>query len=266
MTLKPVPTAIRTSSTLSGMTTVSSGSIRTGRIPTISGISVFVSCRDEKGIHKALNRFRQFFLKVGHNNTRTVWVLKCDIRKFFASIEHERLIAILSDYIPDTDIVWLLQEIISSFEATPHTGLPLGNLTSQLFANVYMNEFDQFVKRKMRTKYYIRYADDFVFLSEDRKYLESLIPQMTAFLGTNLHLIMHPDKVFIKTIMTGVDFLGWIHFSDHRVLRTVTKRRMFIRLKGNQSKERLNSYLGMLSHGNSYKLRRQIKYLPSLGR
>lgn len=226
-------------------------------------ISDSYSCRDEKGIHKALNRARSFFLKVGRNNTRTVWVLKCDIRKFFASMTHEKLMAILSSYIPDTDTLNLLQEIISSFESSPKTGLPLGNLTSQLFANVYMNEFDQFVKHRLKEKFYIRYADDFIFLSEDRSKLEYLIPQLNGFLQSNLGLTMHPDKVFIKSFASGVDFLGWVHFPDHRVLRTVSKRRMFAKLRNNSSKERLNSYLGLLSHGNTDKLMNSVKITQS---
>ncbi len=219
------------------------------------------SCRDGKGIHKALDRFKAFSQKVGRNNTRTVWVLKCDIRKFFASMKHNKLMTILESHIPDPDILNLLREIISSFEVTPKTGLPLGNLTSQLFANVYMNEFDQFVKHRLRAKYYIRYADDFVFLSEDRGYLESLIPQLNEFLETNLGLTMHPDKVYIKSFASGVDFLGWVHFSDHRVLRTVSKRRMFTKLRNNTSKERLSSYFGLMSHGNTRKLATRVQTL-----
>ncbi len=212
------------------------------------------SCRDDKGIHKALDRFKDFYYKVSQNNTRTAWVLKCDIRKFFASMQHEKLLAVLTARIPDVDINDLLKEIVLSFESTSYTGLPLGNLTSQLFANVYMNDFDQFVKHRIKAKYYIRYADDFVFLSEDKDYLQSLIPQLNQYLESNLGLTMHPDKVYIKSFASGVDFLGWVHYPDHRVLRTVSKRRMFNRLKSNSSKERLNSYLGLLSHGNTRKI------------
>ena len=221
------------------------------------------SCRDNKGIHKALNRFKSFYYKVSRNGTRTAWVLKCDIRKFFASMQHEKLLQILSEPIPNADINTLLKEIISSFESAPGKGLPLGNLTSQLFANVYMNEFDQFVKHSLRAKYYIRYADDFVFLNEDKDYLEALIPQLNQFLEDNLKLTMHPDKVYIKSFASGVDFLGWVHYPDHRVLRTVSKRRMFARLRENTSKERLNSYLGLLSHGNTGKLVTKIQNITS---
>ncbi len=219
------------------------------------------SCRDGKGIHKALNRFKSFFFEASKNNTRTVWVLKCDIRKFFASIYHKILMSILAERIHDQDILFLLDKIISSFQGAQGKGVPLGNLTSQLFANIYMNEFDHFMKRHMCAKYYIRYADDFVILSDDREYLEGLIPRMSAFLGIRLGLDLHPNKMFIKSFASGVDFLGWVHFPDHRVLRTVTKRRMFKNLRGNSSKERLSSYRGLMSHGNTHILQAQVENL-----
>lgn len=230
------------------------------------------SCRNEKGTHRALNRFKYFHNIVSKNNTKTCFVLKCDIKKFFASIDHQILKDILRKHIQDEDILWPLNQIVDSFHtninynksnpayAITQTGLPLGNLTSQLLVNIYMNEFDQFVKHNLKVKYYIRYADDFVVLSEDKEYLEKVLNQMKEYLLNNLKLTMHPDKVFIKTIYSGVDFLGWVNFPTNRVLRTTTKKRMFKNLKGNgYKKESVISYLGMLSHGNSYKLREKIK-------
>ncbi|MBU2028767.1 reverse transcriptase/maturase family protein, partial [Patescibacteria group bacterium] len=119
------------------------------------------SCRNNKGAHKAINKFHSYFYKVSQNNTRTCWVLKCDIRKFFANIDHDILISILKEYIPDKNIIKLLENVIGSFSSEQYEkiGLPLGNLTSQLFVNIYMNKFDQFVKHKLKTKFYIRYAD-----------------------------------------------------------------------------------------------------------
>ncbi len=217
------------------------------------------SCRFGKGTHKGMDRFKNFALKVSKNNTKQCFVLKCDIRKFFASIDHEILKQILREKIEDGDILWLLGNIIDSFRArqdlTQNVGLPLGNLTSQLLVNIYMNEFDQFIKRELKIKYYIRYADDFVILSDDRKFLEKLLPKVSVFLKQKLKLDLHPDKVFIKTISSGVDFLGWVHFPNHRVLRSATKRRMFRKLKENSKKEALASYVGMLSYGNAKMLK-----------
>jgi RNA-directed DNA polymerase len=214
------------------------------------------SCRDGKGTHAAMDRFMIFAQRVSKNNTRTCWILKCDIRKFFASIEHRALLEILEQYIPDQKILLLLQEIIESFSSTgqPGIGLPLGNLTSQLFVNIYMNEFDQFVKHKLKAKYYIRYADDFVIVSSNRDWLEIILPEIRNFLWNRLHLSLHPDKVSIRTLASGEDFLGWVHFSDHRVLRTTTKKRMMRNLKGNPKEGTIQSYRGLLSHGNAQKI------------
>lgn len=222
-------------------------------------ISDSYSCRINKGTHKALNRFRSFAYKASQNNTKTCWVLKCDIKKFFANIDHEILIEILEQYISDKNILNLLCKVISSFYSTcPGVGLPLGNLTSQLFVNIYMNEFDRFIKHKLKIKYYIRYADDFVILSNNRKELENLIFPIGEFLFEKLKLQLHPDKVSIKALNSGIDFLGWINFPKHRVLRTATKRRMFRRIEESPVPETLNSYLGLLGHGNTYRLRRKI--------
>jgi len=184
--------------------------------------------------------------------------LKCDIRKFFDNIDHKVLLKILHAYIPDQNILWLLEEVIYSFSKTTGKGLPLGNLTSQLFVNIYMNEFDQFVKHKLKVKYYIRYADDFVVLSQDKSWLEEVLPKIRDFLLERLRLDLHPDKVFIKTIFSGVDFLGWVHFPNHRVLRTTTKRRMTHKLKINKNQEARASYLGLLKHGNTNKIIKEI--------
>jgi len=207
-----------------------------------------------------MNRFRDFARKASRNNTRTVWVLQCDIRKFFANINHEILMNILRSRITDEDTIWLLRQIIGSFciDGRDGVGLPLGNLTSQLFVNVYMNEFDQFVKRKLKARHYIRYADDFVILDQDREHLENMLPDIAAFLEKELYLSLHPGKISIRTTSSGIDFLGWVHFPDYRVLRTATKRRMYRKLNEHVSDENIASYMGLLSHGNTFKLRRQL--------
>ena len=217
------------------------------------------SCRLNKGTHKSINRFRKFAYKVSRNNTKTCWILKCDVKKFFANIDHEILINILNEYIDNKEITWLLEDIIQSFSSTkPGIGLPLGNLTSQLFVNIYMNKFDQFVKHKLKTKYYIRYADDFVVFSDNKNYLENLIYPIKEFMQEELKLELHPDKIYIKTLYSGIDFLGWINFTDHRILRTTSKRRMIKRIRENPTSETLNSYLGLLRHGNANKLKTEV--------
>lgn len=225
----------------------------------IAFISDSYSCRIGKGTHKAIDKFFKYFYKVSKNNIRTCWVLKCDIRKFFDNINHQILLKILDQYISDKRVVNLLREIVGSFHSYKDgVGLPLGNLTSQLFVNIYMNEFDQFVKHKLKSKFYIRCADDFVLLSEDKNGLEKHLDLMGVFLKERLGLELHPDKVFIKTFASGVDFLGWINFPDCRILRTSTKRRMMKKIKQNPFLVAINSYLGLLEHGSTYKLRKRV--------
>ncbi len=162
-------------------------------------------------------------------------------------------------YISDEDTLWLIQRVVGSFSSTKSgKGLPLGNLTSQLLVNVYMNEMDQFAKHKLKARHYIRYADDFVFLSDDREWLELLIPRIELFLRERLKLELHPKKVSIGTLSAGVDFLGWVHFPDHRILRATTKRRMFKSLGTDPSQETIVSYRGMLHHGNTYKVVKSV--------
>lgn len=217
------------------------------------------SCQLGKGTHRALNRFRALAYQASANHTQTLWLLKADIKKFFASINQNILLNLLANHIIDDQIMNLIRQIVSSFHSTlPGIGLPLGNLTSQLFANVYLNDFDQFLKHELKVKHYLRYADDFVIMHEDRNYLHSLLPQLQEFLATKLKLSFHPDKVFLKTFASGVDFLGWTHFPNHRVLRTVTKRRMFKRLAENPQPATVNSYLGLLGWGRAYGLKQKL--------
>ncbi len=223
------------------------------------------SCRKKKGTHKALKAFKTMARQVSQNHTKTVWVLKCDIRKFFASIDHEILFKVLKKKISDPDTMWLLKEIVGSFETAPGKGLPLGNLTSQLLVNIYMNELDQWVKRELKVQYYIRYADDFVFMDRDRTKLVKTFQSIERFLRTALALELHPFKVSISTVASGVDFLGWVHSPHHRALRTVTKRRMFKNVRGlPEDSPVVRSYLGLLQHGNAAKLKSQLRLLTNV--
>lgn len=219
------------------------------------------SCRNDKGTHKAINRFKDFARKVSRNDTRTAWILKCDIRKFFATINHDILKLILRQHIKDKNVMWLLKGVIDSFytKNDGNSGLPLGNVTSQLLVNVYMNKLDQFIKRELKVQYYVRYADDFVILHENKSYLENLIPEISEYLEKELKLSFHPNKVFVKTLSSGIDFLGWVNFPHHRILRTKTRQRMFKKLKQKRAKETVFSYLGLLKHGNTHKLVKRIR-------
>lgn len=223
------------------------------------------SCRVDKGTHRAVRKFEEMYRQASLNHRQTAWALKCDIRKFFASIDHRILKELLTKYIDDQDLLWLLGRVIDSFETSGRVGvgLPLGNLTSQLLVNVYMNKFDQFVKQDLKIKYYVRYADDFIFLDVDRGYLVGLVPQIRNFLAERLGLTLHPRKIFLKTVASGVDFLGWVQFTDHRTLRTTTKRRMMRKITENNMVATQAAYLSLLKHGNAYKVSKRANLVDS---
>ncbi len=229
------------------------------------------SSRDFKGTHRGVQRFEEFSRKITQNYTRPGFALKCDIRKFFDSIDHEVLIYILKRKIHDEKLLGLIIQIVKSFSVINSKGLPLGNVTSQILANIYFNEFDQYIKHTLKMSYYIRYCDDFVLLHDSMQYLENAIPKMSIFLHERLRLELHPRKVIMKKIHHGVDFLGYVSLPYYRVLRTRTKNRMIkkikkiVELKKSKAvsldtfKQTLISYAGMLSHCKSNKLKKHIK-------
>lgn len=234
------------------------------------------SCRIGKGTHKGVTAVEQMLRKESKNYTGPCFVLKCDVRKFFDTVNHNVLLEILSKRIADQDALWLLKEIIGSY-ATGYVnllerkGLPIGNLTSQLFANVYLNELDQFVKHKLRIPFYVRYTDDFIVVGDKKEYLKSLLIPIQNFLKNALALELHPKKVEVRKFQRGIDFLGYIVLPHYRLLRAKTKRRIFRKLKErtvqyqlgtiNQSTldQSLQSYLGVLSHANTKELQDTLK-------
>ncbi len=228
------------------------------------------SSRDDKGTHRAIKRLKEFCLTLTRNKTRTSWALKCDIKKFFDSIDHEILLSLVRDKIRDRKLMGIIKEIIRSYNKKPGKGIPLGNLTSQLFSNVYLNKFDHYIKRELRIKHYIRYADDFVILDAERERLEKLVSVLGNYLEENLKLTLHPDKIVIRKIHQGIDFLGAVVFPTHIILRTKTKRRMLRKIKARKEELRaglidkksfsqsLQSYLGMLKHCRGRGIRNQI--------
>ena len=242
-------------------------------------ISHSYSCRKNKGTHRGVIALQRMALKASRNNTRVCWVLKCDIKKFFASVNHRILMKILSKKIGDKDFYELLYKITNSFYSDKTVslinkkGIPIGNLTSQFFSNIYMNELDQYIKHELKVKYYIRYADDFVLISQDREYLLGLIKPIHQFLKDELDLDLHPDKIILSKFGSGVDFLGYIIFPKYILPRTKTKRRLVRKIRekikefkaGKIAEESLNStiqsYYGFLTHAAAYKFRKELDNL-----
>jgi len=234
------------------------------------------SCRIGKGTHRGMKKVAEMLRAVSQNNTRQCYALKCDIRRFFDSVDHDILIKILSKRIKDEKVMVLMKEIMESYVASrpnlfERHGIPIGNLTSQIFANIYMNEFDQFVKHNLKVKYYARYTDDFIVISTDKTYLENLIVSIQDFLKTKLYLELHPKKVTITKHIRGIDFLGYIILPEYIKLRTKTRIRITKKIqqmvehyKHGEITEltlysSLQSYLGVLSHANTYKLSQEIQ-------
>ncbi len=230
-------------------------------------ISTSFSCRVGKGTHRGVLAVDKMIRQVSHNYTRPCFVLKCDIKKFFRSVDHELIIRTFAKRIKDEDALWLLERIIGSFP----DGMPIGNLTSQLFANIYMNEFDQFVKQTLGVKYYARYTDDFVVIAESEDYLINLLEPVRAFLTKELSLELHPNKVSIRKYRQGADFLGYVILPYRKQLRTKTKQRVIKKIDQRLSEykdksittydlsQSLASYHGVLQHADTHKLKKKIQ-------
>ncbi|MFA6340766.1 MAG: reverse transcriptase domain-containing protein [Candidatus Paceibacterota bacterium] len=229
------------------------------------------SSRKTKGTHAGIERFVEFSRKVSSNYRAGGYALKCDIRKFFDSIDHKILLGLMRKRISDKKLMTIIEKIIFSFEKSSGKGLPLGNVTSQLFSNIYLNELDQFIKHELKARYYIRYCDDFVILSDSLEFLGLCLERIRHFCQKELLLELHPDKVHTRKLNSGVDFLGYICLPHRKVLRTKTKNRILNKIKElkesfdkrETSQEKLgeviSSYSGMLGHCRGEKTKEQIE-------
>ncbi len=237
------------------------------------------SCRVGYGTHKGVAVLEGMLWKMSRNGTRPCFALKCDIKKFFDSVDHEILLATIKKRIKDYDAMWLIRKIIGGYASQPRErerevskkGIPIGNLTSQLFANIYLNEFDQFVKHELRVKHYVRYTDDFIIAADNTEYLQNLLPPIADFLKEKLRLELHPQKIIVRKLSQGVDFLGYVIFPKHRLIRTKTRKRIFERMRKlireyrreeigeKKLNQTVQSYLGVLSHAKSHKLSEYLK-------
>ncbi len=213
------------------------------------------SCRVGKGTHAAVSRLRTFFRQASRNDTRTIYAVKCDIRKFFASINHKVLLGLLRKRIQDSQTMRLLELIIQSFSITAGTGVPLGNLTSQLFSNIYLHELDWYIKQKLRIRHYVRYCDDFVMLSSSKSEGFVLAETIDGFLRQTLKLELHPQKIHVRTWTQGIDFLGYVLLPHATILRPTTAQRMIERVE----EDNKTSYFGLCSHADAFELTRLIK-------
>ncbi|MEI6238029.1 MAG: reverse transcriptase domain-containing protein [bacterium] len=216
------------------------------------------SCRKNKGTHKGVEKLKSNILKISNNHTKEAFALKCDVRKFFDNKDHEILFSFIRRKITDLDVLSLIRMIIESFETKPGVGLPLGNVTSQLFANIYLNELDQYIKHIIKTKYYLRYCDDFIIIDSNKDVLCKHIKNIGIFLYEKLHLFLHPQKVNIRKCNQGIDFLGYVALPKRTILRTKTKNRILKKIIF-ANHHAVQSYLGILKHCNGYKIQKKLK-------
>lgn len=221
------------------------------------------SCRVGKGTHKAFERLQQQIRVCSKNYTRPCFALKCDIRKFFDTIDHEIVLNLLGRKISDPGLLGLLSEIIGSFEVKPGKGMPIGNLTSQLFANVYMDPLDKFVKHKLKARHYLRYADDFLILANSEAELMGYFVEMWHFLKEELNLELHPNKISIRKLQWGIDFVGYVARPHHAIPRSITVQRMLRNVEKIEDSGKLSaildSYLGYLGHASAKKLEDDLR-------
>ena len=224
-----------------------------------------LSCRVNKGAHLGVSALKRMARKVSSKGS--CFALKMDIQCFFDSVDHQILKQLLRKTIKDDHALQLTDRIIDSFRSGYEaTGLPLGNVTSQLFANLYLNELELYVKHTLREPHYLRYCDDFILVSHCEAHLRSLIDPIKQFLKSTLHLELHPKKTSLRPLHQGVDFVGYVLFPHHTLVRHRTKQRMKRCLKqafllyeeGEVDPlyvdQRLQSTLGILSHAQEHTL------------
>lgn len=271
------------------------------------------ACRKDKGIHQSLNDLQKYLRKVTKNHRRKAYYLHLDIKGFFMSLNKEILFKLISQHVKNSELIWLTKLIIfndpiknftskgnrslfdkipphkSLFHVPENQGLPIGNLTSQFFANVYLNELDQFAKHNLKVKYYLRYVDDFLLLSEDKNQLKEWRNKIIPFLKEHLQLELNLQKQIFQTTDKGIDWLGYIIKPNHilvrrRIVKNL-KRKLF---QYNQTLEKysqktehgqlffpifandppleliekmlatVNSYFGHFKHANTFNLRKHL--------
>jgi len=236
--------------------------------------------RKNKGTLKAIIRFDEFKRKISrngkliksakNNNIAQGYVLKADIKHYFQSVDHEILLGIIKEKIKDENVIWLIRQILNNFdEEIKGKGMPLGNLTSQFFANVYLNKFDYFVKYGLKAKYYIRYVDDFVILHNNREILCEYKEKINIYLKA-LKLELHPDKSKIVPLRNGITFLGYRIFYHYKLLKKNNIRkfkREFNKnlnlykdgiLTHNDLVNSVQGWFGYSIHADTYKFRKNI--------
>lgn len=222
------------------------------------------ACIDKKGTHKCVERISHFMRKAKWEYGNEAYIIKMDIKKFFYSIDRDVLKKIYAKKIKCEKSLRLIYRIIDSSAMIDELGLPLGNTLSQISANVYMNEADQYAKRKLGLKYYVRYADDIVIIVKNKETAIKVLTKLTKVLEDQLNLALNKNKTKIFPISQGVNTVGFKIHTTHRMLRNESKKKVkrktkkFPKLLANQeiTKEKveqiINSWYGHAKYADSH--------------
>ena len=234
--------------------------------------------RKKKGVHAGLKRFDEFKRKVSRvgelirdakdNNMVVGYALKADIKHYFDTLNNEILMKIISKKINDYKVLQLIEAVLNNHDfKIQGKGMPLGNLTSQFFANVYLSELDYYIKHNLKAKYYIRYVDDFLILHRSKEKLMLYKWLITTFLKQKLKLELHPEKSKIIPLYHGITLLGFRVFYHYKLPKKSNIRNFERRLNSFYTltkRERahiekiLEGWFGYIMHGNTYKMRKKI--------
>lgn len=225
------------------------------------------ACRKTKGMHAASDTLQEWLYEwQKFHPDQPLYAIKADIHHYFQSINHDVLKAEIRKVIKDAGALVLIDKIIDHNGQMPDgVGIPVGNLTSQLFANIYLNKLDQYIKHKLGAKYYMRYMDDFIILSPDKEQLRRWLADIERFLRDELKLELNP-KTTILAAKNGIDFVGYKHRATHRKVRQDSVKRIKKTIKkyesGKITKEQLQksiaSWTGHAGHADSYNLQKKV--------
>jgi len=219
------------------------------------------ACQRGKGTHTGIARLRQFLRQY----PMPPYYLQIDIKSYFASIDHTTLLEIIQKKIADRDVLALIQRILDSYHDSPGIGIPLGNLTSQLFANIYLNELDYHVKHTLKCRHYLRYMDDIILLSETKAQLWEWKTAIEEYLA-RLRLRIHPRKQVIAPARCGIDWLGYVTYPDHVRVRNRNIHRVYERMQRIEAgtyhrdpRGSIMSWMGYSIHADAHGLNRSIQ-------
>jgi len=240
------------------------------------------ACRVGKGTHAALDQANAWVRQYAY-------AFHGDVVKYFPSIDHQILVELIKCKIVDRQTLELIKTLVDSgagiqtaerplhyfpgddlFAVLRPTGLPIGNLTSQFWANVYLHELDQFVKQRLHVPAYLRYMDDFVLFSDEKAQLHAWKSAIRDFLGERLRLLLHETKSVIQPTRIGLDFCGFVLFPTHRRIRRSSIRRFVRRFRtqreayraGKISLEKMTlsvqCWVAHAAHGDTWRLRNKL--------